>query len=522
MKMKKIMLALLCLAMVVSAAGCGEKEEVAYDDNTFTYWCKMPSGIVSVYESLNDIPMYQKLEEITGVHIEFIHPPTGQEGEQFSLMLASKDYPDLIEGSWSSYPGGQEKAIKDNVIISLNDVIEEHAPDFYKLLKENEYYDKLCKTNNGDYYMFPYINGSKNRIFGGLMLRSDWLEELDLPVPETIEQWETTLRAFKEKKGAKAPFTCYFSVMGDSVLENAFNGAFDVGKRLYLDGDQIKFGPMEDEYKDWLSLMNKWYEEGLLDVDYGSNTVAAVTSKMSNGEAGATFGYIGGLMGPLLQMNEGKEFDLVAAPYVSGKDGVPHFAALEADIVDNGSLAITTACHNPEKAVEWANIFYTNEGMMLRTYGVEGISYNMIDGQPKFIDDILNNSEGISISEMLQRHSRVNQANPGYTTAEVSDNVLGLMYKFQQQKDAFGVWAQAVDTARPYLKPNTSIAMEDADELAALNGEISTYVDEMIFKFINGSEPMENFDKFRENLKNMNVDRYIEIHQNSYNVFLER
>ena len=48
--------------------------------------------------------------------------------------------------------------------------------------------------------MFPCINDSKFKIFGGLVLRADWLKELNLPVPETIEQWETTLRAFKEKK----------------------------------------------------------------------------------------------------------------------------------------------------------------------------------------------------------------------------------------------------------------------------------------------------------------------------------
>lgn len=526
--MKRLFVMFLVIALAFSVVGCNDKEKetaVEGENKTLTYWVGLPSTVVSVYQSFNDVAMYKELEKITGVHIDFIHPPTGQEQEQFSLMLASKDYPDLIESSWYVYPGGQAKAIKDNVIIPLNDLMPKYAPDCYKIISENPEFNRLAKTDEGDYFMFPSINGSNNRVFGGLILRADWLEDLNLPVPTTIDEWETTLRAFKEEKGATAPFTAQFALVNSSGLVNGFNGAFDVGKRLYIDGKTVKFGPMEDAYKDWLELMHRWYKEGLLDMDYATNTGSAVTAKMSNGEAGATFGYIGGTIGSLLTMNKEKnpEYDLVAAPYLTSEKGKePHFAALESAMTDTGSLVITSACEDPVLATKWANTFYTEEGINLRLLGVEGLSYNDVDGFPKFVDEITNNKEGISITEMLHRYCRVSQACPGYTSQKLNEDTMEQIYVYDRQMEALRTWSAATEGASKHMMPGISSSSDDADELSALNGEIHTYVDEMVFKFIKGDVSLDKFDEFRDTLKKMNVKRFIEINQNAYDRFMKR
>ncbi|MBP3361146.1 MAG: extracellular solute-binding protein [Clostridia bacterium] len=525
---KAVVSVFLSAAIITSFASCGKKQGGTRetDENTLSYWVAMPPSIVSQFKSLNELPMYQELEKRTGVHIDFIHPPTGQVNEQFSLMLASKDYPDMIEASWVIYPGGQAKAIKDNVIIPLNDIMPKCAPDAWGKITGNPLFDRLSKTDDGDYYMFPYLNDSNFRIFGGLMLRADWLKELNLSVPTTIDEWETVLTAFKEKKGATAPFTAQSALVNGSYSVNAFNGAFDVGKRIYVDDGEVKFGPMEDSYKDWLTLMNKWYKTGLLDVDYATNDSSAVISKMSNGEAGATFGFVGGTLGPLLQIMEDKDpnFDLVAAPYLSkNNDGKPGFAALESDVVDSGSLVITTACSNPELAAKWANNFYTEDGEKLRSFGVENESYTVDeDNQIKFTDEILNNENGVSVVEMAQRYARTAEACPGYGSQKNMENLYEQIYKYDRQIEAFGLWSEATDSAREHLFPAITAVSDEADEFSALNIEICTYLDEMIFKFVNGTEPLENFDQFRENLKKLNVERYIEIQSNAYKKFLER
>ena len=66
----------------------------------------------------------------------------------------------------------------------------------------------MIKTDDGHYYVFPFVRGDEALCHTiGPMLREDWLEELGLEVPTTIDEWHTVLTAFKEKKGASAPFT---------------------------------------------------------------------------------------------------------------------------------------------------------------------------------------------------------------------------------------------------------------------------------------------------------------------------
>ncbi len=141
------------------------------------------------------------------------------------MMLASGEYPDIMEIDFYNHPGGPNKAISDGYIIALNDYMQ-YAPNLVKYLEEHPEVDKMCKTDDGTYYAFPFIRGDKSLIvFSGLMLIKDWLDDLGLEVPTTIDEWHTVLTAFKNEKGAEAPL----SFLVDSLKSSAaFAGAFDV------------------------------------------------------------------------------------------------------------------------------------------------------------------------------------------------------------------------------------------------------------------------------------------------------
>lgn len=47
-----------------------------------------------------------------------------------------------------------------------------------------------------------------------------------------------------------------------------FAGAFDVGIGYYIDDGKVKYGMLEPGFKDFLTLMNQWYREKLLDADF--------------------------------------------------------------------------------------------------------------------------------------------------------------------------------------------------------------------------------------------------------------
>ena len=156
---------------------------------------------------------------------------------------------------------------------------------------------------------------------------------------------------------------------------------------------------------------------------------------------------------------------------------------------------------------------------MLSTYGVEGESYTMVDGQPTYTDVIMHNPDGLSISEALQRYCRATAASPGFNT---EDGYIMQYYEYDQQVNAFQTWSTVTDNARAHLMPAITPTLEESEEYAALNTDINTYVSEMVFKFIHGVEPLENYDAFVQQLQQMNVERFIEINQQAYDRYRAR
>ena len=301
--------------------GEGSTTEFSYpmtSGKTLTYWAALNQSVSANYANLGDTPFGKAWMEQTGVNIEFQHPPAGQDQEQFSLMLADGNIPDMMEYSWMTYPGGPEKAINDNAIISLDDVFKKYCPNLMAYLKEHPDVDKMIKTDDGNYYVFPFIRGDESLLKTiGLMVRKDWLEDLNLEVPTTIDEWHNVLTKFKEEKGATAPFSYEYTMVA-LTEENPFTYAYNTSKNFYLNSDgTIHFGAVEDGYKQFLTTFAQWYKEGLIDQDLATLALDQVSAKMTNGSAGASIGWAGSRMGVWITAATATDpnYKLEAAPY---------------------------------------------------------------------------------------------------------------------------------------------------------------------------------------------------------------
>ncbi len=507
------------LALSTAAfAGCGadKNTETAEGGNTLSYWCRLSADVATKYSSNNDNPMYQELEKRSGVKINFIHPSAGQEEAQFNMMMASRDLPDMIEYTWVDYPGGPQTAINDGVIIDLSDYIAEYCPNLSGLLADSPEHDRQSKTDEGNYYAFPAYNTGSYRAFGGLVARKDWLDELGLAVPETIDEWETVLRAFKEKKGAKSPFTGTFN---DLTGVNTFNGAYKTSFKFYLKDGKVCYGPIEPQFKEYMTRLNSWYNEGLLDREIVTNNSELKDAKIISGEAGAFFGY--GTGGRYLDATRDTNpaFDVTAAQYpVMNKGEEPSFLTMEWD-AGSAQLAVTTECKNPEAAAKWADYLYSEEGGVLLHFGVEGLSYNMVDGYPTYTDLIMKNPEGLSSAVAMALYTRANYPCPGLNQ---DPRYLEQSYKYQQQRDGLKLYSTYVENARSTLFPEVSLSAEESEEYVNIMADIDTYNSEIFAKFITGAEALDGFDKYVEEIKNMGIERAIEINQQAYERYLAR
>ena len=524
--MKRFMGATMATVLLVSGlAGCSGEKKATGGKEKLTYWTGINVNAVSVIQNYDELLMYQEIEKKFNVDLEFKHPPVGQNTEQFNLMIASRDLPDIMECNWlKEYSGGPGKAISDGIIVSINDLIDGgKAPNLKKVLDENPNLAKELKTDKGEYYVFPSIADRNYTNFGGFYLRKDWLDELNLEVPETVEEWETVLRAFKEKKGASAPFSVIKEYMFESD-NNIWVPAFGVAMHFYLDNGVVKFGPMEEGYKNYITLMKKWMDEGLLDQDVVSNDWKIVDSKMLSGKTGAGFGAVGAKFGKYMTLaKEGGDtaFDLVAAPQISAvkgeKTGFGNYSPVYSGA---NSAALTTKNKNKELSAQVLDYFYSDEGNILANFGVGGVTFNDENGYPRYTELITKNPDGLAMAQAMSKYMRVNTGAPGYTNRP---EYLEQYYEFEGQKEAIKIYnANSELNEKNFYPAAASLTPEESSEYASLLNEINTYRYEMLVKFLLGTEPIENYDKFVQTMNDLGMQRVLEIKQAAYDRYNNR
>ena len=488
-----------------------------------SYWADLQTTVSTNFSNLGETPFAKGWLENTGADLEFLHPPAGQAKEQFSLILADGNLPDLMEYNWmKDYPGGPEKAIKDGVIVPLNDIFDQYCPNIKQYLAENPDIDKMIKTDDGNYYAFPFIRGDEklcNTI--GLMLREDWLNELNLEVPETIDEWHTVLTAFKEEKGVVAPLSFEYTNL-QYLDANPFVFAFDSFRSFYLAADgTVHFGATEEGYKEYLTTFAQWYQEGLIDPDIATLKNDQVSAKMTNGTAGAAMGQAGSRMGVWISAAVQSEPDymLVAAPQPSTAKGTKaEFGYVEIPYSGRNSVAITTSCKDVERAARLMDWAYGEEGHIYFNFGTEGVSYTMVDGIPTYTDLILNNPNGLPVSEAMSSYIRGN-----YNGPFVQDlRYLEQYYTMEAQKNTPKVWGSGSSNGKAYMLPPITPTVDESKEFATIMNEINTYRDEMTLKFIFGTESIDNFDDYVKNIENMGLSRALEIQNAALNRYNAR
>jgi putative aldouronate transport system substrate-binding protein len=477
---------------------------------TLSFWQEMTGNLTGVKSSQNDVPFYQEWQKVTGVPIKYITAPPNQGKEVLNVMLASGDLPDMIDYNFYSFPGGPEKAIKDGYILRLNDVIDKYAPNLKKYLKENPEIDKMTKTDNGSYYAFPFIRGDDYlKVFQGPIIRKDWLDELGLPMPITIDDWYITLKAFKEKKGATAPVSFVGLPRPLNEFSNgAFVGAFGINRNFYMEGGKIKFGPMEPGYKEFLATFRKWYAEGLIDKNLATADVKVLDANFVSGATGATVGNAGGGIGrwqPLIEAKDPKAM-LAAAPYpVLKKGDTPKFGQKDFAFSPGGMVVITAKSKNVELAAKMLDFGYSKEGGLFFNFGTEGVSYKMENGYPKYTDLLMKNPDKLVPAQAMALHIRGNSGGPFIQDKRYIEQYLAL----PSQRDAVATWAKT-DVDKYQLPPITPTP-EESTEFAKIMTDINTLVDEMTLKIILGTESVDSFEKYVDKMKSIKIDRAIEI-----------
>lgn len=541
---RRVILIALSLAMLLSTLTACGGSDTGSDMNSgagdavdasgtphLTYWIKMDSSrIAPVTDNYENILCYQVMGEKTGVDVDFIHPPIGEEANAFSLLLAGGNYPDMIYYDWGNQvSGGPDKAIEDGIILNLTDIINEKCPNLKAFLDEHPDVKAAMTTDKGAIYCFPnvypyYMEDPKIQCIRGDQIRKDWLDELGLDLPETIDDWHTVLTAFKNKGtnengDAIVPLVSRKLSTRSSIVRtfaNAWNG---LDYDFYVQDGQVKFGPVEPDFKEYLQTMNQWYAEGLIAPEFSTYGDKEHDALVTNGTAGAWHSGLGAGMGVYI-VALGSDDTKVAGtkfPVVNAGDTPKFNNASNFSFIGIGT-ALTTNCSDIDAACKWLDYHYSEEGNMLMNWGVEGTSYELdADGNPHFTDVVLNDPDGLSVDVAMGKYTMVAQME-AYMQ---SDEVYAVrMWNWPSQQEASAKWD---DTDFGDRYPLTvSLTPEEGEELAGIMSDIETYRDENAIRFILGTESFDNYDKFVSTIESMGIDRAIAIKQAGYDRLQER
>lgn len=519
-------LSMLMLLTAVSFAGAAGAAEKPFEGVTLTWWVKLHENLTGVAENLGDTMWYKALHDATGITIEFIHPAAGQEDVEFSLLIAGGEYPDIIEHKWTSYDGGATAAIEDGVIIALNDYVAGgQTPNLKAILDESSDIDKSIKTSAGDYYVFPFLRGTtyedNNCLFtSGYFMRGDILDELSLDVPETIDEWYTVLSAVHAAYPDMVPF-----VTRTAWMNELWSPGFDNYWDYYVEDGVVKNGIGEASRYDYLQTMAQWYKEGLIDQDYLTHTKSADgRSVMAAGTAFATYDACGGggsaIVPPLLEAGIiTDESDIVTTvPVTSAKGENAKFSKMNGLFdASGGSAAITTQCKNIDAAIWLLDYMYSEEGHMINCFGIEGESYNMVDGFPQFTDVVLQNPDGLSVAQALSIYARGHQSGP-----VVQDTRVNLQYySLTSQVDGMTLWTRT-DFGEYMYPAGAAIAIDNSEDFATITNNIKTYREEMEAKWITGQTELTeaSFQSYLDQLEAYGLRRAIQYKQDAYDTFM--
>ncbi|MHA7582596.1 extracellular solute-binding protein [Paenibacillus vandeheii] len=331
--------------------------------------------------------------EKTGVHIKF-EVPSGEAGEQITLMMTSGKMPDLMTiGSWES---AINKLLESDQVYALNELAEQYDPYFFKVAGDGTL--KWYRLKNGNTYGIPNDSYSPSQMqVTGLtaanqtfLVRKDLYEAMGRPDLSTPEGFLNALQLLKDQ----------YSVYKGQLISPFFaQGTVSYGMTEYLQNlvaiPHEKDGKYNDrmtdpDYITWLKTFRTAYERGLINVDFLVDSNAQVEEKSSNARYFMMIREWNGMaaINPILAAGAYPNSYYIAVDGPQNKHG--DSATLFPGNMDGWMVTmISKSTKNPERAIRFLTYLASEEGQRDIFLGKEGETWVMRNGKPQLKADMV-------------------------------------------------------------------------------------------------------------------------------------
>ncbi len=535
--MKKLVQCLVCflLAMMMCFSCISFAEEkqselpLTTDGETLVIYCEFNASQSSVYSDLSEHPVVKKMAEETGITFKFMHPPVNDDGTFFNTTIASGEWPDLFYTSsfQTTYPGGVEGAMDDGILLNVNDLIEQYAPNFLKMVDEYDagtgyikngiYGDNGAIVKFGSMFLAPYVDG---RVHYGPVVRADLLEKYGLEAPVTLDEYTNVLRTFKEN-GIEVPLAlCNIFSQSGFYNSNFISSAFGVTWNDFqlVDGT-VTYSMTMDGYKDLLSFLNGWANEGLIDRDSVNRTLDDCLTVFENGKAGMTV-YHNSNTTTALKVGQTADPDFAQKGLVFPRQNADDVLTLARIVysLNSYSWQISTTCKNPELAVKFVDYLYDDDTRLLTAWGTgdeETPTFTVDENGTRTFSDFMYNNPSYDFTTCRQLYT-LNTFQVQY-----DDTMERQQYYLDEQLDNWESWITDNNDSDK-IPSLVTMDVEESREYSEIMSRVNNYAEEQVYAFIFGEASLDDFDSFVAQLKDLGIDRACEIKQGAYDRYMAR
>ncbi|MGZ9585236.1 extracellular solute-binding protein [Paenibacillus marinisediminis] len=475
------------------------------------------------FDDREQYPVWKEIDTLlnnAGLKLDYEWVPA----EQYEVVLKTRmasgsDLPDIVNITKLDNTTVLNLA-KQGVFLDLNPLIEKYSNGNIKKMYDTEFPYAKKSTTSPDGQMYWFSNLHKKTYQGKdpapvsltMMIRKDWLDKLNLPVPTTADEYLQTLKAFRENdangNGKKDEILSY-------PYPGQFNGAiaqwFGLGTGVTavdVENKKVVSPWYQDGVKDYFRFMQSLVKEGLLDTSLIEAKGEQVQQKMTDNQVSSLSDYnLENYQEPTIR-GGGEYLPLMPLKAV---DNITPAAQLEPPFLIFNKFAITKNCKDVEAAIKFFDTVYSDKYADLMFWGIEGQTYKIESNGAKVF---LNNGSAEEMAKTKQVNGnallgdtvfpRVQFANLEYELSRLPQ------YKVDNE-------LQILKYKPYYVNMNDNfLAIPDEKQLETktkILTNLNTYSSELATKLVLGQKSLDDWDQYIAELKKLGLDQLMEIDQ---------
>ena len=488
---------ILCLALILAL--CLSGAALAEEAQTPSY--RMAGLDQTQYRSWSDNEFFRRMEAKTGIRFTFQQYTGDAEWTKAKAAMEanSADLPDVLFKA--ALTGNECMELREKgVLIDLKPLLEENCPNLWAILSAQPDLLAAITLPDGSVAALPFISLPATQNY--MWINREWLSTLRLEAPSTAQELVNVLTAFLNKDpnrngradeiplGFLGPFDLKFLAHAFGLIANDYN--------VFAEDGQAKFMPLEENFRLFVTWCRDLYQAGLLDKNGFSTADDLRTVTDSN--AAATYGIIlTPQISDIFQVSWANKYEIMMPLSYGGQRVYRSFSGP----LIRGTFAVTSACKDPEKMLQWVDYLYTEEGAILSGIGMENEDYVVDgDGTWRFLDSVQSNYEMYRAGSLIDGGS----VQPGVLARDFEYKMSGsaLVQDILDKQAEFDQYAKM-----PF--PYYTLTKEQQNTIQPLQEKIGYYVDMQIARWVLGEEEISDaaFAAFSEELNSLGLTEFM-------------